>query len=285
MLALPSSPPVAVVAAVLAAGLLHAIWNAIAKNFADVRDSFALINIGVFLTCLVALPFVGIAESETFAYLAAAVVVHQLYELVLMAAYKHGDLSKSYPIARGVAPLLVSLGGFLFAGELLGALGLLGLLVIVTGIALLAGRSLIGTSSRAPVGWALATGTAIAIYTVIDGFGVRAGTSALRYAVTLFLLQSLSWTVAVTVRRGWSWRPGPLVALAGMTGGVLSMVGYFVVLWAQTKAAMGTVSALRETGVLWASVIGIVVFREGSFRRLVPPAVLVVLGVGLLSLG
>lgn len=274
-----------VVVAVLAAGLLHAIWNAVAKNFTDLRDSFALINVGVFFTCLVVLPFVGIAESSTFPYLGAAVIVHQLYELVLMAAYRHGDLSKSYPIARGVAPLLVSLGGFLLAGERLGAWGVMGLSVIVVGIALLAGRDRRGETSRAAVWWALATGTAIALYTVIDGFGVRAGHSAVRYAVSLFLLQSLSWTIAVSVRRGWSWRPPLPLALTGMICGVVSMVGYFIVLWAQTKTAMGTVSALRETGVLWASVIGVIFFREGSFRRLVPPAVLVVLGVALLSLG
>lgn len=271
-------------AAVLAAGLFHALWNAIVKNFLDLRDSFALINLGVFATCVVTLPIVGLANRSTYVFLAVAMVLHQLYELVLMVAYRHGDLSKSYPIARGVAPLLVSLGGFVFAGEKLGVVGALGLLVIVAGITLLAGRSLLGASSRQAVLWALATGTAIATYTVIDGFGVRAGHSALQYGTTLFLLQSLSWTVAVSIRRGWSWMPPAPKAVLGMGGGILSMIGYFIVLWAQTKTAMGSVSALRETGVLWAAVIGAVFFKEGRLRRLAPPAALVVGGVILLSL-
>jgi len=227
---------------------------------------------------------VGLANRSTYVFLAVAVVLHLLYELVLMVAYRHGDLSKSYPIARGVAPLLVSLGGFIFAGEKLGGVGVLGLFVIVAGITLLAGRSLLGASSRQAVLWALATGTAIATYTVIDGFGVRAGHSALQYGTTLFLLQSLLWTLAVSMRRGWSWMPPVPKAVVGMGGGILSMIGYFIVLWAQTKTAMGSVSALRETGVLWAAVIGAVFFKEGKLRRLAPPAGLVVGGVILLSL-
>lgn len=265
--------------------MLHATWNAVAKNFADLRDSFALINIGVFLTCVVALPFVGIADSRAVWYLAAAVVVHQTYELALMVAYRHGDLSKSYPLARGVAPLLVSLGGFVFAGERMDAFGVAGLFVIVAGISLLAVQRTGHVTSLTPVAWALATGAAIAAYTVIDGLGVRASHSAPRYAVTLFLLQSSSWLVAVTVRRGWSWRPSLSKTTLGMLGGILSMVGYFTVLWAQTKAAMGAVSALRETGVLWASIFGVVFFREGNFRRIVPPAMLIVVGVAFLSVG
>lgn len=282
---LPSSPPVEIVVAVLAAGVIHAAWNAIAKNFTDQRDSFALFNLGVVATCACALPFVGFPDPRTYGYLAAAMVVHQLYELVLMAAYRNGDFSQSYPIARGAAPLLVSLGGLVFAGEHLGGKAIAGLFVIVSGIALLAKRPSSKAAGMIPVWWAVATGCVIALYTVIDGLGVRAGDSALRYAVTLFFLQSLSWSVAVTIRRGWSWLPAWPIAVRGAAGGVLSLVGYFVVLWAQTRAAMGTVSALRETGVLWAALIGVVVFREGSFRRLVPPAALVVLGVALLSVG
>lgn len=271
--------------AVLLAGFLHALWNVIAKNFSDLRDSFALINLGVLATCLIVLPWFGVSNRASFGFLAAAVVLHQLYELVLMAAYRHGDLSKSYPVARGVAPLLVSFGGLLLANERLNARGLCGLVVIVTGIVLLAGRLLMAPSSRKAILWALSTGAAIAAYTVIDGMGVRAGGSALQYGSTLFLLQSLSWTIAVTVRRGWSWLPSSPKLLFGTFGGILSMIGYFIVLWAQTKTAMGTVSALRETGVLWASIFGVVIFREGRFRRLVPPAALVVLGVLLLSAG
>lgn len=250
----------------------------------DVRDSFALLNLGVLAVCAVLLPWVGLPDRAAGLYLAAAVIVHQVYELVLMAAYRHADFSQSYPIARGIAPLLVSCGGVIFANETMGLRSFAGVVVVTGGVILLSRRPSHHHVSPRGVWWAIATGVAIAVYTVIDGFGVRAAGSSLQYAVTLFFLQSMSWTVAVSVRRGWTWRPtGSRVAL-GAAGGVISMVGYFTVLWAQTRTALGTVSALRETGVFWAAVLGVVVFREGSARRLIPPAVLVVLGVVLLSL-
>lgn len=268
----------------LGAGVLHALWNAIAKGLGDVRDSFALLNLGVLAVCATALPFVGLPHRAAVPYILAAVVMHQIYELVLMAAYRHGDFSQSYPIARGIAPLLVSCGGVIFADEQLGVRTATGVVVVTCGVVLLSRRSSNQSVSSPAVWWAISTGIAIAVYTVIDGFGVRVAGSSLQYAITLFFLQSLSWTLAVTVRRGWAWRPSrPRIAL-GAAGGVISMLGYFTVLWAQTRTALGTVSALRETGVFWAAVLGVVVFREGTARRLIPPAVLVVAGVVLLSL-
>jgi drug/metabolite transporter (DMT)-like permease len=68
-----------------------------------------------------------------------------------------------------------------------------------------------------------------------------------------------------------------------MSGGLLSMVGYLTVLWAQLRAPLGVVSALRETGVLWAALIGVVIFHEGRLRRIMWPAAIVVVGIALLS--
>ena len=131
--------------------------------------------------------------------------------------------------------------------------------------------------------WAVATGAAIAVYTVVDGLGVRVSHDALRYGVALFAIQSTIWTAGVVARRGVRWWPERRIAARGLAAGVLSDVGYLVVLWAQQRAPLGEVSALRETGVLWAAVIGAVVFREGRLRRVAAPAAVVVAGVALLS--
>jgi drug/metabolite transporter (DMT)-like permease len=273
-----------VVLVVLGAGLVHAVWNAMAKSLHDQFASFALLNLGVALVCWVTWPFVGLPKSAALVYLAFSVLCHIGYELFLMGAYRRTDFSQSYPIARGIAPLLVSLGGLIFAGEHVGARGLIGIVVIVTGIVSLAARRNPAIGQRQGVYWALATGAAIAIYTVVDGLGVRASADALRYALTLFSLQSATWLVGVVARQPRGWWPGARRASIGLAGGVLSMVGYVAVLWAQIRAPLGVVSALRETGVLWAALIGVLIFREGRARRVVLPAVLVVGGIALLSL-
>jgi drug/metabolite transporter (DMT)-like permease len=276
---------VVVVCAVLGAGLIHAVWNAIAKSFPDQFVSFALLNFGIAVVCWVSWPFIGLPRSASLGYLAWSVLCHLGYELFLMRSYQRSDFSQSYPIARGLAPLLVSLGGLVFASEHLSGRGLIGVTAIVIGIASLAARRGDARTVRTGLAWALATGAAIATYTVVDGLGVRSSHSALRYAATLFAVQSLVWMVGSVLHRGDRPWPSPRLTGLGMLSGVLSMVGYVIVLWAQIRAPLGVVSALRETGVLWAAVIGAVVFRERRLRRVAVPAVLVVAGIGLLGLG
>lgn len=273
-----------VIIVVLGAGLVHAVWNAIAKSLHDKFASFALLNFGVAVVCWVAWPFVGLPAVRAFPYVIGSMVCHVGYELLLMGAYRRSDFSQSYPIARGIAPLLVSMGGLMFASEHLSLGGFLGVLGVVVGIISLTARRG-GMSNLQGVYWALASGASIAVYSVVDGLGVRAAHNMLRYAVTLFVLQSSVWLIGVAVRRPRGWWPGARTVTIGMLGGVLSIIGYGAVLWAQLRAPLGVVSALRETGVLWAALIGVLIFREGRLRRVLFPAALVALGIALLSLG
>jgi drug/metabolite transporter (DMT)-like permease len=202
-----------------------------------------------------------------------------------MGAYRRADFSRSYPIARGVAPLLVSLGGLVFANEHLSPRSLAGMLVIAFAITSLALHRREPATRRLGVVWALATGVAIAIYTVIDGLGVRVSHDAFRYAGALFAIESTLWMIGVFASGRRDWWPTRGRAALGLLAGLLSIVGYVAVLWAQIRAPFGVVSALRETGVLWAAIIGVVVFREGRVRRIIVPAMLVTLGIALVSIG
>jgi drug/metabolite transporter (DMT)-like permease len=205
------------------------------------------------------------------------------YQLFLMGSYERAEFSRAYPIARGVAPMLVSLAGLIFASEHIGVVGLAGIVLIVVGVISLAYVKNSSHLDRLGVYWALATGAAIAIYTVVDGLGVRKSHDTLRYAVVLFLIQGTLWTVAVLVRRGWRWAESAGTVRTGLLAGVMSLVAYTIVLYAQTRAPLGIVSALRETGVIWASAIGVVFFKEGKARAIVVPALVVVAGIALLS--
>jgi drug/metabolite transporter (DMT)-like permease len=274
---------ITVVLVVLSAGLLHAIWNAMTKSLHDQYASFALLNLSIALTSYVLMSIVGLPRSACLLYLGASTVCHLGYELFLMGAYRRADFAQSYTIARGIAPLLVSIVGFAFANEHISARGLVGIVVIVVGIVSLVARRGDGTVRRFGVFFALATGVAIAAYTVVDGLGVRVSHDPFQYGALLFALQSSIWMITVLTRRQ-RWWPSPSRAAIGLASGVISMVASPAVLWAQIRAPLGVVSALRETGVLWAAVIGVVIFREGRLRRIVIPAALVVVGIALLSI-
>ena len=274
----------AIVLLVLLAGLIHAAWNALAKAIASQRTSFALMNLAIAVASWCALPFIGVPRAQAWPFVLASVACHVSYELFLMGSYQRANFSRAYPIARGVAPLLVSLGGLVLASERIGLKGLVGIMFIVVGVISIAYVRNSTKLDRAGVYWALATGVAIAVYTVVDGLGVRRSHDALRYAVVLFALQATLWVIAVVVRRGWNWVERPSTVTSGVVAGLMSLVAYTIVLYAQTKSPLGVVSALRETGVVWAALFGVVIFKEGRARAIMAPAMAVTLGVALLSL-
>ncbi len=274
----------AIVFLVLLAGLIHALWNALAKGIASQTTSFALMNVGTAVVSWIALPFIGVPRAAAWPFVLASTVCHLGYELFLMGSYQRANFSRAYPIARGVAPLLVSIGGLVFASEHLDAKGIAGIVLIVVGIVSLAYVRDSSKLDRVGIYWALATGAAIAVYTVVDGLGVRRSHGTLRYAVVLFVLQSTIWIVAVAIRRGWHLTERRSTIGVGLLAGPMSLVAYTIVLYAQTRAPLGVVSALRETGVVWAAAIGVVFFKEGRARALMAPAVVVVAGIALLSL-
>jgi drug/metabolite transporter (DMT)-like permease len=273
----------AIILLVLLAGLIHAVWNALAKGITSQSSSFALMNLGIATASWIALPFIGVPRSQAWPFVLASVACHIGYELFLMGSYERANFSRAYPIARGVAPLLVSLGGLVLASERIGLKGLAGIIFIVIGVISLAYVRNSTRLDRVGVYWALATGVAIAVYTVVDGLGVRRSHDPLRYAAILFALQSTIWVVAVVARRGWKWNDRPSTVSIGVAAGLMSLVAYTIVLYAQTKAPLGIVSALRETGVVWAAAIGVVIFKEGKARTIMAPALAVVIGIALLS--
>ena len=274
----------AIVFLVLLAGLIHAVWNAMAKGIASQSTSFALMNVGIAVVSWIALPFIGLPRAAAWPFVLASTACHLGYQLFLMGSYQRANFSRAYPIARGVAPLLVSIGGFVFASEHIDARGILGIFFIVVGIGSVAYVRNSSRLDRVGIYWALATGAAIAVYTVVDGLGVRRSHDTLRYAVALFVLQSTLWLIAIVVRRGWRWTNNPSTITIGLLAGLMSLVAYTVVLYAQTRAPLGVVSALRETGVVWAAAIGVVFFKEGKARAIMVPALVVIAGIALLSL-
>ena len=274
-----------VVAVVLAAGLVHAVWNAMAKSITDQATSFALMNVAIAILSWIVVPFVGVPRSHAWPYLLCSVACHVGYELFLMGSYRRADFSRAYPIARGVAPLLVSLAGLVVANEHVGFAGAAGIVAVVAGVTSLSYLRSPSRLDRIGIYWALATGVAIATYSVVDGLGVRASHDTLAYATSLFALQASIWVVAVLVRRGPRISADVKVVGVGLGAGALSLGAYTAVLWAQAHAPLGIVSALRETGVVWASLIGIFVFKEGRVRTILVPAVVVAGGIILLSVG
>jgi drug/metabolite transporter (DMT)-like permease len=250
---------------VLLAALLHASWNAMLHGNRDRFLSMTWMSIsigGVSTLVILCMPW---PTRAAWPYIVASGLVHIVYNMSLVRAYRRSDLAQAYPIARGSSPLLVTLGAALFAHEAIGPLHALGVTMISGGIIALAlqGRHV----SRTGALDALTTGATIALYTVIDGIGVRLSDGqAVTYTAWMFLFYWLMPVLFVAMRGlAALWTPiraAPVAVGSSLAGGLVSIAAYGIVIWAMQSGAMGTVSALRETSVVFAMLIGRVFLRE-----------------------
>jgi drug/metabolite transporter (DMT)-like permease len=250
---------------VLFAALLHASWNAMLHGNRDRFLSMTLMSVAIAAVATVVIVFTPLPAKAAWPYLIASGLVHIVYNMSLVQAYRRSDLAQAYPIARGSSPLLVTLGAALFAHEAIGPVHALGIALISGGIIAIALQG--SNVSRASVLAALTTGTTIALYTVIDGIGVRLSHGeALAYTAWMFLFYWLMPLLFIA-KRGLAalWTPlwnAPMAVGTSFAGGLVSIAAYGIVIWAMQSGAMGMVSALRETSVVFAVLIGRMILRE-----------------------
>jgi drug/metabolite transporter (DMT)-like permease len=276
--------------AVLAAGLLHAGWNALLKSSTggDVLLDTAAVVAGSSLCALALLAFVPLPDPAAWPFIAASTAIHFGYYLTLVQAYRTGDLSFAYPLMRGSAPLIVTVLGSIFLRELPSVQMTAGILLISLGIVSIAFVQRGGAHRRHPAAaayWAFANAAIIAAYTLVDGAGARASGNALAYVCWLIAVEGIPFLVWVVARRRTtafsylrgSWR-------TGLGGGACSLAAYGIVLWAMTRAPIAAVAALRETSVLFAALMGSLWLKEGFGWRRVAGAASVVAGIAALKL-
>ena len=278
--------------AVLLAAVLHAGWNVAAKAIPDRLASTTLLGLGMSVVGAVGMLLLAPPDPASWPYLAASVVLQTGYLVLLTAAYQHADFATAYPLARGLAVLLVGILSATVLGEHLAPLQVVGIGVIVAALLSLVvvGRDTGGTGPTQALGlWlAVATGVVVAAYTLVDGVGVRRSGSTQGYAAWLFLAHGLTaaGTTALLARGRTSYRPVlRRYWRTGIAAGMLSVGAYAIVLWAQSVAPLALVSALRETSVLLAGVLGYLFFHEPLRTSRTVATVAAVLGVIALQMG
>ena len=252
----------AVFLAVLLAAVLHAGWNSILKLGLDRLSAMlmlALVQAGIALPLL---PFVARPDAAAWGWIAAAALLHTGYKLFLVQAYAHADLSQAYPLARGTAPLIVTVVSAAVLGEPLSLGGLLAILAISAGILAMAAGGPGRMGGRA-VGFAVATAGFTAAYTLVDAVGARAAGTAAGFILWMVVGDALAMTLYARLVRGRSAFAGfRTVWASGLAAGAMSLGAYWIAVWAFTQAPVALVAALRETSILFALIIAAVVLRE-----------------------
>lgn len=269
-------------AAVMLAAALHASWNALVKSGLDRFLSISLISFGASALSLVALPFFSFPTAAAWPYVLISVALHVGYKMFLIRAYKSGDLGQVYAIARGTAPLLVSVAMLLIFGESLTPVAMGGVMLLICGVwfmSIRGGREL-GRIERPAILFALITSAFIASYTITDGVGARINGSPNGYAAWMFFLDGCLMVILFGAGRGMDgfsvvarhWK----IALGG---GAMMVASYWTIIWAMTVSPIALVSALRESSVLFAALISVFVLKEPLTRWRIMAAIAIVAGI------
>jgi drug/metabolite transporter (DMT)-like permease len=267
-----------VFATVLLGAALHASWNASVKGGPDKLMTTVLVAAASGLVALAARPFLPFPARASWPVLAASAVVQVLYFTLVAAASTATDMSRAYPLMRGLAPGLVAIAGVAFLGEHLGPAAWAGVALISSGVfgMTFAGR---GPASHRGTLLALLNAGVIASYTLIDGAGVRRSGAPVAYATWLFLLNAIplvGWALVARRRAllAYARRHWPV----GLAGGLGNLGSYGLALWAMTHAPIAVVAALRETSILFGMAIAGLVLHERIGPARIAAAALIVLG-------
>ena len=267
---------------VLLAAVLHAIWNAIVKTGEDRMLTLTLVIGAGSVMAAMMLPFIEPPAPESWPYLLLSTALHTAYYFLLIRAYHYGDLSLVYPVSRGSAPLLVAFGAAAFFSEVPTSMELGGLILASLGIAAFALERKKGENwDYRPFLYGLAIAAFVSAYTLADGIGVRLSGNPLSFIIWLFFVYALPLVFSSLIikrrefipylRRHW-WR-------TGVIGGGMCAIAYALVVWALTFAPMAHVSAMRETSVVFAALIGVFALGESFGLRRIIAALMVTAGL------
>lgn len=288
--------PTGVVAVVLAAAVLHVLWNTLVKVSPDGYLATILIAGGAALISALALPFLPAMNGSAWINVLGSVLAQTIYYPLVAAVYRAGDMSQTYPLMRGTAPLLVAIVSGPIIGEHLSGPEWIGVGLICAGIWGIGAGGLFrkSTGPRAG-GWkirvpkatrlALVNSVVIATYTLIDGAGARASGAPVTYTAWIALFTALPMMAWILIRR-----PADLARAlhsrwwVGIVGGIGNVGAYALVLWAMTKAPIAAVAALRETSILFATATAVFVLKEKVDRYRIGAAVVIASGVMVLRL-
>ncbi len=264
-----------VVCLALFAAVLHASWNAFLRSGADRLWTVTVMSMAgtvIAFPILFALP---LPASGAWPFVLVSATLQVGYSFLLVAAYRYGELGQVYPVVRGTVPLLVTVGGFLLVGDRLSAYQVAGVVLIAVGIMSLSlGK---GRASTSSILFALATGAVIAAYATVDSIGVRLSNHSNAYAAWVILLYGAFMTIAyVAVRGKLSVNPRAKDTWKAVGGGVIAMIAYGAVVAAFALGPAGPITALRETSVIFAVLLGALFLGETlTYRRLLACCIVV----------
>ena len=277
--------PINLFFAIILAAFLHAVWNAMVKNEDNKYLAVTAIVLGHVPVSVLIILLTPIPSVESIPFIILSALLHIGYEWYLLSAYRFGDLTKVYPIARGTAPILITIVSLIFLGVALSNFEILGIIIISLGILSLSLQGAKGIKNRSAVIYALVTGFFIMGYSITDGYGARVSNSFLSYMGWSFILNATIFPIILKINNKSeiitkTFKEGKKIFFIG---GTLSYIVYGIVIWGFTQAPIALITALRETSIIFALLIGTFFLKEKFTLFKVIATFVIFFGVALLK--
>jgi len=275
----------------LISAITVAATNTLVKRGGDVLSARVIMSATMGLCALPFVPIVPLPTPELWGAVALSVAVHWIYQFSMIRALHRGDLSLVFPVMRGLAPFLTAIAAVIFLSEMPTLLGWAGLCLATLALIVFALPEKIADDMKklrqSALIWAGITSIGIALYSVVDAYGMRLSeqTNLFTFVIWLFLLDWIGVTAVMMIwRRGHVWQDLKPVVSNGFIGGVSGAISYGAALWAFTLADAANVTAMRETSVVFGAIFGAVFLKESFGGRRIAAAAILATGLCILEL-
>ena len=249
---------------VIFAAILHSIWNGMVKSYKDKVISVSAIVFGHVPMAILLILFLPLPNLDSVPYIILSAIIHQGYQYNLISAYKFGDLTKVYPIARGTGPIIATIISIIFLGLVITKFQTLSIILICFGIIILGIFNKSSIKNNKAVTYSLATGFFIGVYSLTDGYGARISQSPLSFLGWSFVLNAMIFPFVLRYM-GYSNVFNHVMKEAKTifwVGGTLSYIVYGIVVWSFTQAPIPLIAALRESSIVFSILIGFFFLKE-----------------------
>ncbi|EAP89490.1 hypothetical protein OA2633_09499 [Oceanicaulis sp. HTCC2633] len=278
-------PPLAALAALISA-MAHAGMALFTKR---AEDTLTFRGVSMVFSALWLSPVLFLFPLpgwEVWRFLLMGAGLIWAFNMLMISAFRRGSMNLVYPVMRGAAPAIAGLFAFVFLGEPLSPLAIIGLSVASAAIIAFAWPERSGAPKAAALGFALSAAVMTASYTVNDASGVRAAGSALIYAAWFFVLSAITLVGTAWIRRG-----DQLIRVArselrrGFYASFFNITTYGLALYAYANAPVAPMAALRETSVVFGAIVAAAILKEPLGVRRIGLAVVLALGLAAIQLG
>ena len=265
---------------ILFAAFLHALWNIIIKSL---DYSLAGIAVKVFFQSIIFFPiifFVPFPEGITWFYITCSFLLHSLYFILLGSMYDRKDLTFIYPVARGCAPIFVTILSFIFLKDIIPFFGLVGILIICVALLLISFSNFNTKIDFKTIGISIFIAFLISIYTFSDGAGVRSVDNSLSFIVWNFFLGgwiSIGYVYLTKREDLFSLKIKDLILILSAT--IVSFTAYAIIIWSMKYEPFGIVASMRESSIIFAPLLGLIFLKEKISSIRIISSILFFLGV------